>query len=101
MEVKTQEVLEVLDDLLASLGLQLEEYDIVYLTQAELYVEMFKVMFPELGPKLEIDFDQDDIDDQQIIQSLIEFLSEYILKMDLDHISGILIFVTALFWLRH
>jgi len=91
MEVTTQEILAVLDKLLESLGLQLEEYDFVFLTQAELYVEMFKLMFPTLGPMLEIDFSAEEINDEEIIQSLIDFLSQYIIKVDLDHISSELI----------
>jgi len=91
MEVTTEEVFAVLDKLLENLGLQLEEYDFVFLTQAELYVEMFKLMFPTLGPMLEVDFSQEDIDDEELIQSLLDFLSQYIIKVDLDHISSSLI----------
>jgi len=91
MEVSTEEVFAVLDKLLENLGLQLEEYDFVFLTQAELYVEMFKLMFPTLVPMLNIDFSQDDVDDEELIQSLLDFLSQYIIKVDLDHISSSLI----------
>jgi hypothetical protein len=91
MEVSTEEVFAVLDKLLENLGLQLEEYDFVFLTQAELYVEMFKLMFPTLIPMLNIDFSQDDVDDEELLQSLLDFLSQYIIKVDLDHISSSLI----------
>jgi len=88
MPITDQEVIQVLDELLSNLGLQLEEYDIVFLTQAEIYVEIFKVMFPSLAPMLDIDFDNDEVDDQELIQTLIDFLSKNIIRMDLDHISG-------------
>jgi len=88
MPITDQEVIQVLDELLSNLGLQLEEYDIVFLTQAEIYVEIFKVMFPSLASMLDIDFDNDEVDDQELIQTLIDFLSKNIIRMDLDHISG-------------
>ncbi len=86
-EAQYREILHTLDKLLTNLGLMLEDYDVEYLTQADLYIEIFKVMFPVLEPALNVNFGED-ISDQEIIQYLINLLAKDIIKMDLDHIKG-------------
>lgn len=88
-ETQYQEILHTLDKLLANLGLMLEDYDVEYLTQADLYIEIFKVMFPVLEPVLSGGFGED-VTDEEIIQYLVNILAKDIIKMDLDHIKGIL-----------
>jgi len=89
-EAQYREILHTLDKLLTNLGLMLEDYDVEYLTQADLYIEIYKVMFPVLEPALNVNFGED-ISDQEIIQYLINLLAKDIIKMDLDHIKGELI----------
>jgi len=90
LEAQYQEILHILDKLLANLGLMLEDYDVEYLTQADLYIEIFKVMFPVLEPVLNAGFGED-VTDEELIQYLINVLAKDIIKMDLGHISGELI----------
>jgi len=89
-ETLYKEILHTLDKLLTNLGLMLEDYDVEYLTQADLYIEIYKVMFPILEPVLSGDFGED-ITDEELIQYLVNVLAKDIIKMDLDHIKGELI----------
>lgn len=85
-ETQYQEILHTLDKLLTNLGLILEDYDAEYLTQADLYIEIFKVMFPVLEPALNVDLNN--VSDEEIIQHLVNILAKDIIKMDLEHIKG-------------
>jgi len=86
-EALYKEILHTLDKLLTNLGLMLEDYDVEYLTQADLYIEIYKVMFPILEPVLSGDFGED-VTDEELIQYLVNVLAKDIIKMDLDHIKG-------------
>jgi len=88
MEHKIQEIAITLDRLLNNLGLELEEFDLSVLTQAELYMEIYKTMFPILTPHIMKIDAKEDMENGEKIQFLIDVLAGDILKMDLSHISG-------------
>ena len=88
MEELNRDIYITFQKLMRNLGWDYEIDDPSYLTSEELYVEIYRTMFPMLEPMiLQIAALEESYPGERI-QNLIEILSLDILKLDLSHIRG-------------
>ena len=88
MDPLHKELIVTFHSLMDNLGLQYDLEDLGDLAHADIYVEIFRTMFPMLGFNIMKIIGQDEPNQGARIQSLINILSTEILKLDLSHIQG-------------